>query len=55
MGKIISKYKELANNPEMSEVWRTALGNEFGGLAQGDNKLVRREVIQYSYWTMKEY
>ena len=37
-GKIVSKYKELANDPETSEVWRTAFGNEFGGLAQGDNK-----------------
>ena len=37
-GKIISKYKELANDPEMCEVWMTAFGKEFGGLAQGDNK-----------------
>ena len=32
-GKIIWKYKEPANNPEMSEVWGTASGKEFGGLA----------------------
>ena len=37
-GKIISKYKELANDPEMCEVWMTAFGKEFGGLAQGDNR-----------------
>ena len=37
-GKIISKYKEPANNSETSEVWRTVFGKEFGGLAQGDNK-----------------
>ena len=37
-GKIISKYKELDNGPEMNEVWRTAFENEFSGLAQGDNK-----------------
>ena len=36
--KIISKYKELTNDPEMSEVWRTAFGKKFGGLAQGDKK-----------------
>ena len=37
-GKITSKYKELANNPETSEVWRTAFRKEFGGLEQRDNK-----------------
>ena len=37
-GKIILRYKELANDLEMSEVWRTAFEKEFGGLAQGGNK-----------------
>ena len=37
-GKIISKYKELANNPEMREVRTTDFGRDFGGLAQGDSK-----------------
>ena len=37
-GKIILEYNELTNNPEVSEVWRTAFGKEFCGLAQGDNK-----------------
>ena len=36
-GKIISKYRELANDPETREVWVRAFGKEFGGLAQGDN------------------
>ena len=36
-GKIISKYRELANDPETREVWVRAFGNEFGGLAQGGN------------------
>ena len=36
-GKLISKYKELANDPETMEVWIRAFGKEFGGLAQGDN------------------
>ena len=37
-GKLITKYAELANNPKMAEVWSTAFGKEFGGLAQGDEK-----------------
>ena len=27
-GKIISKYKELANDPEMCEVWKTVFGKK---------------------------
>jgi len=37
-GKLISKYAEIANNPEIAKVWPTAFGKEFGELAQGDNK-----------------
>ena len=37
-GKMISKYKELANDPETMEIWITALGKEFGCLAQCDNR-----------------
>ena len=37
-GKIIFKYKELTNDPETREVWITAFGKEFGGLAQGDKR-----------------
>ena len=36
-GKVISRYKELSNDPETSEAWITAFGKEFGGLAQGDS------------------
>ena len=36
---MITKYAELANNPKMAEVWSTAFGKEFGGLAQGDEKM----------------
>ena len=38
IGKIISKYKELANDPDTREVWITASGKESGGLAHGDSK-----------------
>jgi hypothetical protein len=37
-GKTISSYKKLMNDPATAEVWQTAFGKEFGGMAQGDNK-----------------
>ena len=37
-GKTISSYKKLMNNPATAEVWQTAFGKDFGGMAQGDNK-----------------
>ena len=37
--KIIPKYKELANDLETREVWITASGKQFRGLAQGYNRM----------------
>ena len=37
-GKMITKWTELANDPEMTEILSTAFGKEWGVLAQGDNK-----------------
>ena len=37
-GKVISSYMKAINNPGIAEVWKTAFGKEFGGLAQGDIK-----------------
>jgi hypothetical protein len=37
-GETISSYKKLMNDPATAEVWQTAFGKEFGGMAQGDNK-----------------
>ena len=37
-GKVISSYKKAINDHCIAEVWKTAFGKEFGGLAQGDNK-----------------
>ncbi len=34
----ISSYKKLMNDPAMAEVWQTAFGKDFGGMAQGDSK-----------------
>jgi hypothetical protein len=38
MGKTITSYKKLMNDPEMAEVWQMAFGKDFGGMAQGDKK-----------------
>ena len=38
-GETISSYNRLMNNPENSEMWQTAFGKDFGGMAQGDNKM----------------
>jgi hypothetical protein len=37
-GKSISSYKRLMHNTATSEVWQTAFGKDFGGMAQGDNE-----------------
>jgi hypothetical protein len=37
-GKSISSYKHLMHNPARSEMWKTAFGKDFGGMAQGNNK-----------------
>ena len=36
MGKIITSYKYLANDPELKEVWETGFVKDWGSLAQGD-------------------
>jgi len=37
-GETISSYKKLMNDPATAEIWQTAFGKDFGGMAQGDNK-----------------
>jgi hypothetical protein len=37
-GKTISSYRKLMQDPATAEVWQTAFGKDFGGMAQGDNK-----------------
>ncbi len=37
-GKTISSYKKLMNDPATAEVWQTAFGKDFSGMAQGCNK-----------------
>jgi hypothetical protein len=38
MGKTITSYKKLINDPTTMEIWQTTFGKDFGGMAQGDNK-----------------
>ncbi len=38
-GETISSYKKLMNNPATAEIWQTAFWKDFGGMAQGDNKM----------------
>jgi hypothetical protein len=37
-GETITSYKKLMHNPASMEIWQTAFGDNFGGMAQGDNK-----------------
>ncbi len=37
-GETILSYKKLMHNSATAETWQMALGKDFGGMAQGDNK-----------------
>ena len=37
-GETFTSYKKAMKDPAIAEVWMTAFGKDFGGLAQGDNK-----------------
>jgi hypothetical protein len=41
-GRMISSYKKLMHDPAMAEVWQTAFGKDFGGMAQGCNEQGKR-------------
>jgi len=38
MGETISSYKKMMKDPATMEIWQTAFGKDFGGMAQGNNK-----------------
>ncbi len=38
----ISSYKNLMQDLAMGDVWQTAFGRDFGGMAQGDNKTCQK-------------
>jgi hypothetical protein len=37
-GETITSYKRLMHDPATAEIWQTAFGKDFGGMAQGDEK-----------------
>ncbi len=38
MGETITSYKKLMHDPTTKDIWLTAFGKDFGGMAHGDNK-----------------
>jgi hypothetical protein len=48
MGKTISSYKQLMNDPPTAEVWQTAFGKNFRDMAQGVIKLGKKAQMQCS-------
>jgi hypothetical protein len=37
-GETFTSYKKAMKDPAIADIWQTAFGKEFGGMAQGDNK-----------------
>jgi hypothetical protein len=54
MGQTISSYKKLMNNPATAEVWQTAFGQDFGGMAHGGNKTEKKGTNAMSVMTHDE-
>ncbi len=50
----ISSYKRLMNDPETANVWQTAFGKNFGGMAQGDDKTGQKGTNSVFVMTRKE-
>ncbi len=42
------------NDPETANVWQTAFGKDFGGMAQGDNKTGQKGMNSVFVMTHKE-
>jgi hypothetical protein len=38
-GERILSYKRLMNDPATTQIWQTVFGKDFGGMAQGDNRM----------------
>ena len=54
MGGTISSYERLMNDPETAEVWQTAFGKDFGGMAQGGDKRGQKGMNSVFVMTHKE-
>jgi hypothetical protein len=53
-GRTISSYKKLMHDPATAEVWQTAFGKDFGGMAQGCNKTGQKGTNVMSVMTHDE-
>ncbi len=53
-GEAISSYKRLMNDAETAEIWQTALGKDFGGMAQRDDKTGQKGTNSVFVMTHKE-
>jgi hypothetical protein len=53
-GETISSYKKLMNDPATMDIWQTAFGKDFGGMAQGDNKTGQKGTNAIFVMTHKE-
>ena len=53
-GETISSYKKLKHDPATAEIWQTAFGKDFGGMAQGDNKTGQKGTNAMFVMTHKE-
>jgi hypothetical protein len=38
-GETISNYKKIMHDLATADIWQTAFGKDFGGMAQGNNKI----------------
>jgi hypothetical protein len=54
MCKTITSYKQLIHDPRTAKVWQTALGKDFGGMVQGDNKTGQKGTNSVLIMTHKE-
>jgi hypothetical protein len=53
-GKTITSYKRLMHDPPTADVWQTAFGKDFGGMAQGYNKTGQKGTNSVFFMTHKE-
>jgi hypothetical protein len=54
IGETITSYKRLMHNPETAEVWQTVISKDFGGMAQGDDKMGQKGKNSVFLMTRKE-
>jgi hypothetical protein len=53
-GKTISSYKRLMRDPATAKTWQTAFGQDFGGMAQGDNRTGQKGTNTMFVMTLNE-